>query len=82
MPPEWESISLAGAFLLGAVLATIAVLRVVRAVSRLFEDLERRRTVDPKVDGDPATSGRERRSPSRGYEESANPESEREEAER
>lgn len=33
---EWESVNLAGAFILGAILATIATLRVVRAVAAMF----------------------------------------------
>lgn len=41
---EWDSVSLAGAFLIGAILATIAVLRVVRAVTNMFEDVEVRRS--------------------------------------
>ena len=40
---EWDSVTLAGAFLLGALVATVAVLRVVRAVTAMFEDLEERR---------------------------------------
>ena len=40
----WEDLTHAGAFLLGAVLATIAVLRVVRAVTSVFEGLEARRS--------------------------------------
>lgn len=34
---DWDSVNLAGAFLLGALLATLAVLRVVRAVMVLFD---------------------------------------------
>jgi hypothetical protein len=44
---EWENLQLAGAFLLGAILATIAVLRVVRAVTVLFEGSARRRRLRP-----------------------------------
>ena len=47
-----ESISLAGAFLLGAILATVAVLRVVRSVSAMFEGVERRRRRPPRDDDD------------------------------
>ena len=40
---DWENVTHAGAFLLGAVLATVAMLRVVRAVTTLFDDTTRRR---------------------------------------
>jgi hypothetical protein len=33
----WENLAITGAFLLGAVLATFATIRVVRAVSAMFE---------------------------------------------
>jgi hypothetical protein len=33
---EWENLNLAAAFLLGAVLATIAVLRIVRSLTNFF----------------------------------------------
>jgi hypothetical protein len=38
-----ESITLAGAFLLGAATATIATLRIVRAVTNFFAGVDRRR---------------------------------------
>ena len=34
---DWANLSVAGAFISGAVFATIAVLRVVRAVSAMFD---------------------------------------------
>lgn len=37
-----ESYSLAGAFLLGAILATVAVLRIVRSVTNFFGGIDRR----------------------------------------
>ena len=40
-------VALAGAFLLGAVLATVAMLRVIRAVAALFDEIERRRDGRP-----------------------------------
>ena len=49
---QWENLGYTGAFLLGAILATIAVLRVVRAVSGMFEDVDRRRRRRPPVDDD------------------------------
>jgi hypothetical protein len=33
---EWSNLTIAGAFLLGAVLATVAVLRVVRSLTNFF----------------------------------------------
>jgi uncharacterized membrane protein YesL len=39
-------VTLAGAFLFGAVLATVAMLRVIRAVAALFDEIERRRRGD------------------------------------
>jgi hypothetical protein len=48
---DWSNVDVAGAFVLGAVLATIAVLRVVRAVSVMFgADLRRRRHRPPPDD--------------------------------
>ena len=47
---DWSNLTVAGAFVLGAVLATIAVLRVVRAVSVMFGNetrRPRRRPPDP-----------------------------------
>jgi Co/Zn/Cd efflux system component len=35
---EWEDLELVGAFTAGAILATIAVLRVIRAVVTIFSD--------------------------------------------
>jgi hypothetical protein len=40
---NWSSLTVAGAFVLGAVLATFAVLRAVRALTAMFEDTEKRR---------------------------------------
>ena len=40
---EWANLTVAGAFVLGAVLATIAVLRVVRAVTGVFDGVDDRR---------------------------------------
>jgi ABC-type sulfate transport system permease subunit len=42
---DWEDLDVAGAFVLGTVLATVAVLRVVRAVSVMFRQ-ERRKDRD------------------------------------
>ena len=39
----WDALTLAGAFLLGAVLATVAVLRVMRAIGAYFAGLDRDR---------------------------------------
>jgi hypothetical protein len=39
---EWENVNVAGAFVVGAVLATIATLRVVRAVTSMFAGEMRR----------------------------------------
>ncbi len=52
---EWDNVNLAGAFILGAVLATIGTIRVVRAVTTLFQDapLRRRR----RLPGEPDQSG-------------------------
>lgn len=47
-----ESYSLAGAFLLGAILATIAVLRIVRSVTNFFAGLDTRRWRPPRHDLD------------------------------
>lgn len=51
---NWENINIAGAFVLGAILATIAVLRVVRAVSSTFtgEIRRSRRKRPPDEDDD------------------------------
>jgi len=40
---DWANVDVAGAFVVGAILATVAVLRVVRAVSVMFADGDRRR---------------------------------------
>lgn len=46
---DWENVNVAGAFVVGAILATIATLRVVRAVSSMFaNDDERRRIRSPR----------------------------------
>jgi hypothetical protein len=42
---EWENVNIAGAFIIGAVLATIATIRIVRAVSIVLRE-ERRRDRD------------------------------------
>ena len=47
-----ESYSLAGAFLLGALLATIATLRVVRAVTDFYAGVDRNRWRRHKPDDD------------------------------
>ena len=44
---DWGNLTVAGAFLLGAVLATIACLRIVRAVAVLFDEGPRRRGLAP-----------------------------------
>lgn len=46
---EWANLHVAGAFVLGAVLATVATLRVVRAVTAVFAPHRRRRD-DPADD--------------------------------
>lgn len=43
---DWTSVHLAGAFLVGAVFATIATLRVLRAVTDFLTGLERRRELE------------------------------------
>jgi hypothetical protein len=45
-PVSVDSLTLAGAFVLGAVLATVAVLRIVRAVSSYLTSVERRNPPD------------------------------------
>jgi hypothetical protein len=35
---EWENVNIAGAFIIGAVLATVATIRIVRAVSIMLRD--------------------------------------------
>jgi hypothetical protein len=40
---DWSNLTVAGAFVLGAGLATLATIRVVRAVTVLFEDGPHRR---------------------------------------
>jgi len=42
---EWENVNVAGAFIIGAVLATIATIRIVRAVSSTLRE-ERRKDRD------------------------------------
>ena len=52
---EWSNLTIAGAFILGAILATVATLRVVHAVTTLFEvgPSRRRRPKGPhQVDED------------------------------
>jgi hypothetical protein len=50
---EAEEWSLAGAFLLGAIFATIATLRVLRAVTDFLTGLERRRRLERRQDEEP-----------------------------
>lgn len=40
---DWENVTHAGAFLLGAVLATFATLRIMRSVTNFFGSTERER---------------------------------------
>lgn len=40
---DWSNLTVAGAFVLGAVLATVATLRVVRSLTNLFSSVDRRR---------------------------------------
>jgi uncharacterized membrane protein YesL len=53
---DWASLTFAGAFVVGAALATIAMLRVMRAVLAIFEDdpqlrrRQRRRPPEPPDD--------------------------------
>jgi hypothetical protein len=49
---ELESFTLAGAFLLGAALATLATLRVMRAVTDFLTGSERRRLRDRRLSDD------------------------------
>jgi hypothetical protein len=50
---DWSALTPAGAFVLGAILATVAVLRVVRAVSVMFGgELHRRRRRPPTPPAD------------------------------
>ena len=42
---EWSNLTVAGAFMLGAVLATVATIRIVRAVSSTLRE-ERRKDRD------------------------------------
>jgi hypothetical protein len=42
---DWDNVNLAGAFIIGAVLATIATIRIVRAVSSTLRE-ERRKDRD------------------------------------
>jgi hypothetical protein len=39
---QWENVNIAGAFIIGAVLATIATIRIVRAVSIMLRDEQRK----------------------------------------
>lgn len=50
---DWTTVEAAGAFVLGAVLATIAVLRVVRAVTTMFGNEIRRDRLRPREKEDP-----------------------------
>ena len=47
---DWQNVTHAGAFLLGAILATIACLRIVRAITTLFDDTTRRHRRRPPDD--------------------------------
>ena len=40
---DWTNLTVAGAFVLGAVVASFATIRIVRALSTMFADLEDRR---------------------------------------
>jgi hypothetical protein len=40
--PQWEDVSHAGAFLLGALLATVATLRIMRSVTNFFNGVRNR----------------------------------------
>lgn len=40
---DWANLTVAGAFIAGAVLAAFATIRLVRALSAMFEQTERRR---------------------------------------
>ena len=44
---EWTNLHVAGAFLVGAILATMATLRIVRHVTEFFAGVERRRRRPP-----------------------------------
>lgn len=50
---DWEAITPAAAFTLGAILATVAVLRVVRAVAVMFGDESRRLRIRRRDDDPP-----------------------------
>jgi hypothetical protein len=39
---EWENVNIAGAFIIGAVLATVATIRIVRAVTVMLRDEQRK----------------------------------------
>lgn len=43
---EWSNVHLAGAFLLGAILATVAVLRIVKSVTNFFAGFHEGRRLD------------------------------------
>jgi hypothetical protein len=51
---DWDNLTVAGAFILGAALATIATIRIVRAVAIMFggeiRPLRRRRGDDPETE--------------------------------
>lgn len=47
-----EPYTLAGAFLLGALLATVAVLRILRAVTDYLAGVERRRRLEHRAERD------------------------------
>ena len=50
---EWDNFELAAAFILGATLATVATIRVVRAVSTMFGgELRRRGRASAPAEGD------------------------------
>lgn len=40
---DWSNLTVAGAFILGAVLGAVATLRLARAIISLFDDARRRR---------------------------------------
>ena len=39
---DWQNVDLAGAFVLGAIVATVATIRIVRAVSVMLRDEQRK----------------------------------------
>lgn len=58
---DWSNLTHAGAFIVGAILATVATLRVVRAVATMFEGVEDRRRVRRDGGASSARGGASRR---------------------